>query len=242
MSMNSFPTQNFQFINHSGPLKPKLTWRREHTKTMPSEEHDYLELDESPSTRPALKSCGAEDFDLASAGENTCDLEISGCKGDVGSLGVSYLQDEEGMEFEHFISRGTSEEALSGKSTGQPTPFEGDSPERAIVIADDQSKSDANKDNKGYPHDPSLKDALNSGLVDRPESQDSGPRHCELSSAPSTPSTGSSVVAKEQQANGDTLSENHITMHEPQGSLNREAEEHASGTVECRVRHQNGMP
>jgi hypothetical protein len=33
MSLYLFPTQNFQFINHSGPPKPKLTWRREHTKT-----------------------------------------------------------------------------------------------------------------------------------------------------------------------------------------------------------------
>jgi hypothetical protein len=32
------------------------------------------------------------------------------------------------MEFEHFVSRGISEEALSGKSTGQPTLFEGNSP------------------------------------------------------------------------------------------------------------------
>ncbi|KAI1669653.1 Chromo domain containing protein [Pyrenophora tritici-repentis] len=246
MSFNSFPTQNFQFVNHSGPQKPKLTWRREHRRTMPSEEHDYLELNESPITRPALTSCRANDFNLASASENTFDLEIFGRKGDVSCLGVSYLQDKEGMEVEHFVSGGISEKALSGKSTGQPTLFEGDSPECAIVIADNHSKSDANKDDEGYPHDPSLstqvhddfgvkdhyetediEDALNSELINRPESQDSGLRHRELSSAPSTPSTGSSIVPTEQQANGNTLSENHVTMHEPQGPLNRGAEEHS---------------
>ncbi|KAF1366144.1 hypothetical protein EJ07DRAFT_170930 [Lizonia empirigonia] len=153
MSLNSFPTQNFQFVNHFGPPKPKLTWRREHKRTMPSEEH---ELDESPSTGPALTLCRANDFNLASGGENTFDLEIFGCKGDVSCLGVSYLQDEEGMKVEHFVSRGISEEALSGKSTGQPTLFEGNSLDCAIVIADNHSKPDANKDDEGYSHDLSL--------------------------------------------------------------------------------------
>jgi hypothetical protein len=62
MSLNSFKTQNFQFITYSGP-KPKLTERREHTKTMPTEER---ELDKRPSTRPALTSCRAKDFNLGS--------------------------------------------------------------------------------------------------------------------------------------------------------------------------------
>jgi hypothetical protein len=68
MSMNCFPTQNFQFMNHSGPPKPKLTLRREHTKTMLSEEYNSFELDESLSTRPAFTSRRAKDFDLASGG------------------------------------------------------------------------------------------------------------------------------------------------------------------------------
>jgi hypothetical protein len=62
MSLNQFPTQNFQFITHSGPPKQKLIGRRKHPKTMPSEEHGDLELDEGPSTRSAL------DFDLVPGG------------------------------------------------------------------------------------------------------------------------------------------------------------------------------
>jgi hypothetical protein len=64
MSFNSFPMQNFQFVNYSGPPKPKLTWCRERTKAMPSEEHDDLKLGKSPSTRPALTSCQAKEFDF----------------------------------------------------------------------------------------------------------------------------------------------------------------------------------
>lgn len=95
---------------------------------MPSREHDPLELDESPSTRPALTSCRAKDFDLALAGESTCDLETFSCKGESGDLGISYLQDEEDMEVEHFLRKEISEEALSGKSTSQQTLFEHDVP------------------------------------------------------------------------------------------------------------------
>jgi hypothetical protein len=76
MSLNSFPTQNFQFVNQSGPPKPKLTRRREHTKTMPSEEHNYLELDESPSTTPALTSGRAKgvNFVLGRYSQSLCSL------------------------------------------------------------------------------------------------------------------------------------------------------------------------
>jgi hypothetical protein len=124
-----------------------------------------------------------------------------------------------------------------------------------IVIVDDQPEPDADNDDNVYCHDLNLgtqnhdgfgdanflnkdhhnaegmRDVLNSELVDGPESQDSGLRRRELSSAPSTPSTGSSIVAMEQQANDDTLSENHVTVHEPQGPLNRGAEEHSKGTI-----------
>jgi hypothetical protein len=114
-----------------------------------------------------------------------------------------------------------------------------------MIITDNQSESDVNKDNEGYLHDPSLstqehddigvqdyhdtediEDAPNSELVDQPKSQDSGPQHRELSSAPSTSSTRSSIMATEQQLNGDTLSENHVPIHGPQGPLNKEEEEH----------------
>jgi hypothetical protein len=57
MSFNSFLTQNLRFMNYSRPLEPKLTWRRERTKTKPSREHDYLKLDENLIARPALLSC-----------------------------------------------------------------------------------------------------------------------------------------------------------------------------------------
>lgn len=124
-----------------------------------------------------------------------------------------------------------------------------------IVIGDDQSESDADIDDDVYCHDLNLstqnhdglgnanflnedqhdaegmKDVLNSELVDGPESQDSGLRRRELSSAISTPSTRSSIVAMEQQANDDTLSENHVTVYEPQGPLNSGAEEHSKGTL-----------
>ena len=72
-----------------------------------------------------------------------------------------------------------------------------------------------------------IEDTLDSELVDRLEYQDGGLCHRELSSTPSTPSTGSLVVAMEKQVNGDTLSENHVTMHEPQGPSNKESEEHS---------------
>jgi hypothetical protein len=90
---------------------------------------------------------------------------------------------------------------------------------------------DANFLNKDHHNAEGMKDVLNSKLVDGPGSQDSGLRRRELSSAPSTPSTGSSIVAMEQQANDDVLSEKHVTMHEPQGPLNKGAEEHGKGTL-----------
>jgi hypothetical protein len=120
-----------------------------------------------------------------------------------------------------------------------------------IVIGDDPTKSDADNDDDVYYHDLNLstqnhddfgnadfltkdhhktediEDALNSELLDRFEYQDSGLHRRELSWAPSTPSTRSLVVAMEQQVKGDTLSENHVMIHEPQGSLNKEAEEHS---------------
>lgn len=124
-----------------------------------------------------------------------------------------------------------------------------------IVIGNHPPESDADNDDDVYYHDLSLstqnhndfgnadfltndhhktediEDALKSELVDRLEYQDSRLRRHELSSAPSTPSTRSLVVAMEQQVNGDTLSENHVTMHEPQGPLNKEAEEHSKRTL-----------
>jgi hypothetical protein len=121
------------------------------------------------------------------------------------------------------------------------------------VIEDSESESDANNDDEGYFYDPkpstqpydgfgvadfSTEDktedkeyALNSELVDQPKSQDSGPRHRELSSAPSASSTRSSIMAMEQQLNGDTLSENHVPIHGPQGLLNKEGEEHSKRTL-----------
>lgn len=124
-----------------------------------------------------------------------------------------------------------------------------------IVIGDDQPESDADNNDDGYSHDLNLstqnhdgfgdanflnkdhhntegmEDVLKSELVDRPEPQDSGLRRRELSSALSTPSTGSSIVAMKQQTNGDTLSENYVTMHELQRPLNRGAEEHGKRTL-----------
>jgi hypothetical protein len=124
-----------------------------------------------------------------------------------------------------------------------------------IIIGDDPTESDADNDDDVYYHDLNLstqhhhdfgnadlltkdhhktediEDALNSELLDRPEYQDSRPRRPELSSAPSTPSTRSLVVAMEQQVNGDTLSENHVIMHEPQGRLSKGAEEHSKRTL-----------
>jgi hypothetical protein len=71
---------------------------------------------------------------------------------------------------------------------------------------------DANFLNKDHHNAEGIKDVLNSELVDGLESQDSGLRRRELSSALLTPSTGSLIVVMEQQAN-DTLLENHGTMH-----------------------------
>jgi hypothetical protein len=47
MSFDSFPTQNFQFVPYNGPLKPKPTQRRKHTKLMPSNHRKCTALDES---------------------------------------------------------------------------------------------------------------------------------------------------------------------------------------------------
>jgi hypothetical protein len=76
-----------------------------------------------------------------------------------------------------------------------------------------------------------VEDALDSALIDQPESQESKLRHCKLSSALSTPSTRSSIMAMEQQANGDTLSDNHVTLHESHGLSEREAQEHSKRTL-----------
>ena len=38
-------------------------------------------------------------------------------------------------------------------------------------------------------------------------------------------------MAMEQQLNGDTLSENHVPIHGPQGLLNKEGEEHSKRTL-----------
>lgn len=123
------------------------------------------------------------------------------------------------------------------------------------MTKDSESKSDTNSDEEGYSYDlksstqlydgfgnadfltkdyhktEDIENTLNSELVDRPEYQDSGLRRREFSLALSTPSTGSLVVAIEQQVNGNTLSENHVTMHELQGPLNKEAEEHSKRTL-----------
>jgi hypothetical protein len=124
-----------------------------------------------------------------------------------------------------------------------------------IVIGDDPPESDADNDGDVYYHDLNLgtqnhddfgsayfltkdhhktddiADALNLELVHRLENQDAGLRGRELSSAPSTPSTRSLFVAMEQQVNSDTLSENHVTIHDSQGPLNNEAEEHSKCTL-----------
>lgn len=115
-----------------------------------------------------------------------------------------------------------------------------------MFIVDNQTESDTDNDEGMHNHDgvgnanflikdhhttEGIEDTLNSELVNRLEYQDSGLRHRELSSALSTPSTGSLAVAMEQQVNGDTLPENHVTIHEPQGPLNKEAEEHSKRTL-----------
>jgi hypothetical protein len=38
-------------------------------------------------------------------------------------------------------------------------------------------------------------------------------------------------MAMEQQLNSDTLSENHVPIHRPQGPLNKEGEEHSKRTL-----------
>jgi hypothetical protein len=127
--------------------------------------------------------------------------------------------------------------------------------ECAIVIVDNQTKPDTdnNDDNdsqylssgtrnhdgfgnvdfltKDHHKTEGIEDALNSELVDRPKYQDSGLRRRELSSAPSTPSNRSLFLAMKQQVNDDTLSETYFTMHEPQGPLNKEAEEHSKRSL-----------
>jgi hypothetical protein len=102
-----------------------------------------------------------------------------------------------------------------------------------IVIADNQSESDADSDHEEHYGTEDIKDAFNSELVDRPKSQDSGLRHRELSLA-STVSTESSIVAIDQptqEANGDNGLEARVIMHEPQAPLNRKAEEQRTYTL-----------
>jgi hypothetical protein len=84
-----------------------------------------------------------------------------------------------------------------------------------IVIADNQSESDANSDHEEHYETKAIEDALNSELVDGPKLQDSGLRHRELSLA-STVSTESSIVAMNQptqEDNSDTWLEARVTMH-----------------------------
>ena len=102
-----------------------------------------------------------------------------------------------------------------------------------IVIADNQSKSDADSDHEEHYGTEDIEDALNSELVDEPKSQDSGLRHRELSLA-SVVSTESSTVTMDQptqEANGDTGLEARIIMHQPQAPLNRKAEEQREYTL-----------
>jgi hypothetical protein len=122
-------------------------------------------------------------------------------------------------------------------------------------MADDQPEPDVNNDDEVYAQDLDLgtqnqdgfgnadclakdqhktediEDVSISERIGRPDPQDIGLRSRELSSAPSTPSEGSSIVAMEEQANGDTPSEDNITMHEPQERLRREAGEHGKRTL-----------
>jgi hypothetical protein len=83
---------------------------------------------------------------------------------------------------------------------------------------------------KDYDETEDIEDALNLELVDRPNPQNRA-RHHELSSTLSTPSARSSIVAMEQQVNSDILSENHVTMYQPQLPLSKEAEERSKCTL-----------
>ncbi|KAF2867053.1 hypothetical protein BDV95DRAFT_182475 [Massariosphaeria phaeospora] len=250
MSFDSFPMQNFQFVSYNGPLEPKPTWRRKHTKTMPPDGHEHTAPNEYPSTSLALPSHQARDIDLVSAGEYTCDLKMFSCKGDIGCLDGSHAQDDkQGMKVEHFVPRGISVEVLSEKSSGQLAPSEGNSLGCAIVIADNQSELDTDNNDDGYPHDPILGTQNHDGfgvadvlskdhyetegiedaliLDDGPESQHSGPGRRELFSAPSTSSTGPSIEAIEQrtqEANRNTLLEARVAMHQPQEPVDLKAE------------------
>ncbi|KAF1980448.1 hypothetical protein BU23DRAFT_562793 [Bimuria novae-zelandiae CBS 107.79] len=263
MSFNSFPVQNFQFVSYNGRLESKPTGRRKHTKPILPNNHEYTALDEYPSTDLALPSHRAGDG-LVSADENVCNLKIFSCKGDISCLCGSYPQDKQGMKVEHFVPRGTSKEALSEKSSGQPALFEGDSSEFAIVIADNQSESDADNDDDGYSHNPNLgtqkhdrfddaslltsdhhdkkgmEDAFSSELVGGYKSRVSGPPRRKLSSTPSTPPTGPLIMEigqPMQEANGETFRRAHTTIHKPQGPIDMKAEKQAR-RVSSRRKHE----
>ncbi|KAF1972842.1 hypothetical protein BU23DRAFT_568681 [Bimuria novae-zelandiae CBS 107.79] len=265
MSFNSFPTQNFRFVSYNGPLEPKPT-RRQHTKLILPNNHKYTALDEYPSTGLALLSHRAGDG-LVSAGGNVCNLKIFSCKGDISCSCGSYPQDEQGIKIKHLVPRGTSKEALSEKSSGQPVLFEGGSLEFAIVIADNQSEPGADSDDDGYSHNPYLgtqkhdrfddaslltsdhhgtkgmEDAFSAELVGGYKSQVSRPPRRELLSTPSTPPTGSLIMEigqPMQEANGETFWRAHTTMHQPQGPIYMKVEKQGeSAPVESTSRNSS---